>query len=201
MRVILIRHAETDGNKLRYVGREDLLLNQVGRQQVLRLADALRNVPIDLVLASPLARAVSTAQPIADQRKRPVEMRPGLMEVDYGDLQGNLKGGKPFSLRREYLDTPMPGGESLRDVWHRLQPVADEIFEAMSRSQTVAVAGHYWSNRMLAAMLRGAAFKDSIGKGGYKPSNASAYALEFSTSGGSLQVRDEVWLHGAPDGN
>ena len=65
MRLILIRHAETDGNKRSFVGRQDLPLNANGHAQALELARALAPLSIDIVLASPLRRAVQTAGPIA----------------------------------------------------------------------------------------------------------------------------------------
>lgn len=194
MKLILIRHAETDGNKTRYVGREDLDLNAVGRQQAASLAAALAHEPIDIIFSSPLSRAVATARPLAEARGLETELRHGLVEIDYGRLQGNAKGDKPFKLRREYRDTPMPGGESLMDVWQRLMPVAAELGGLMLRGATPAIVGHYWSNRMLAAMLAGADFDTSLAADGYKPANASAYAFAF-TGGGAPRIAQGEWLH------
>ncbi len=193
-RVILIRHAETDGNKTRYVGREDVPLNATGIQQAADLALALRDQAIGAVFTSPLQRAVATAAPIADQRGMLATLHPHLMEINYGELQGNLKGEKPFNLRRIYFDTPMPGGESLRDVWARLQSVNDEIQQTLSACQCVAVVGHYWSNRLLASLLQGLKLESAVDKGGYRPENASAYAMDFESG----QLRGRTWLHRAP---
>jgi hypothetical protein len=41
--------------------------------------------------------------------------------------------------------------------------------------------GHYWSNRLLASMLQGKTFQGSLGKGGYRPANASAWRLDWDS--------------------
>jgi broad specificity phosphatase PhoE len=190
-RAILIRHAETEGNKTRYVGREDLPLNETGMRQANALANVLRDEKIGAIFSSPLQRAIATAHPLALQRGLQITRHPGLTEIDYGKLQGNTKGEKPFNLRRKYFDTPMPGGESLRDVWSRLQAAADDIQLAWSDHASIAIVGHYWSNRLLACMLQGRLLEDAMEKGGYRPENASAYAIDFENGA----VRAYTWLH------
>ncbi|MCB1744947.1 MAG: histidine phosphatase family protein [Gammaproteobacteria bacterium] len=199
MRLILIRHAETDGNKTHYVGREDLPLNATGRAQAEALARALARDGIDRVLSSPLQRARATAAPLAAMHALAVEVRAGLVEIDYGELQGLAKGARPFKLRKAFLTTPMPGGESLADVWRRLTPIAEELKALVAAGTVPAVVGHYWSNRMLFAMLGGGDLESALGKGGVKPANASAYAVEFAVlSGQPIAVASKL-LH-APAG-
>jgi probable phosphoglycerate mutase len=195
-RIILIRHAETEGNKTRYVGREDLPLNAEGKRQATELDLALRGEMIGAVFSSPLTRAQATARPIAGRRGLELFLHSGLMEIDYGDLQGNMKGEKPFSLRREYLEAPMPGGESLRGVWARLETASADIRAALKEHACAAIVGHYWANRLLAALLCGGALEDALGKGGYRPGNASACAFDFRDGAFS----ESVWLHPAPGG-
>jgi broad specificity phosphatase PhoE len=189
--LILVRHAETDGNKTRYVGREDLPLNANGRQQALNLAAALRHVPVNAILCSPMQRAIATAEPLAATRSLALQIQAGLTEIDYGTLQGNLKGEAAFSLRRKYADTPMPDGESLRDVWDRLQSPAAEALRILKSDQSVIIVSHYWSSRMLYGMLKGDDFLGSIGKSDFKPPNASAISLAWN----GQRLNGEVWLH------
>ena len=179
MRLILIRHAATEGNRHRYIGREDLPLSAEGERQADLLAARLSSEHLDAIYASPLERAVRTAEPIARGRGLDVRTRDALMEIDYGTLQGTIKGAKPFSLRKSYLDEPMPGGESLTDVWQRLGPICDELLGELVKGRVVAVIGHYWSNRILLSRLQGLQFEQSLSNSGYKPGNASALALAF----------------------
>jgi broad specificity phosphatase PhoE len=189
--LILVRHAETDGNKTRYVGRENLPLNANGYRQAQDLAKALHDVPVDVILCSPMQRAIATAEPLAATRNLLIQIEAGLTEIDYGSLQGNLKGESAFSLRRKYADTPMPGGESLRNVWDRLQSPAAEALRILKSDRSVIIVSHYWSSRMLYGMLKGDDFLGSIGKSDFKPPNASAISLAWN----GQRLIGEVWLH------
>ena len=62
MKLWLIRHGQTDMNlEKRMQGRSDLPLNETGREQARRAAEAVKGVSFDVVFASPLKRAVETA--------------------------------------------------------------------------------------------------------------------------------------------
>lgn len=192
MKMILVRHAETDGNRRRYIGREDLPLNAAGRLQASQLAETLQYEPIGKIFSSPLRRAVETVRSLAEQRNLTVETLNGLIEIDFGDFQGDLKGARPFKLRREFLVKPMPGGESVQDVWQRLDDVVRELPRALECHRTILVCGHYWSNRILLAKLRGAKLDEALKGQEYKPRNASALALDFISA---ATVQPEVsWL-------
>ena len=201
MRIILIRHAETDGNRHRFVGREDLPLNRHGQSQADRLAMTLAPHEIGRIYASPLERAIATARPTAAAKGLDIIVRLELIEIDFGALQGIPKGEKPFKLRRDHLYEPMPGGESLHDVWQRLEGIADDLFADITAGVMPAVVGHYWSNRLLEARLRGLAFDQAIGKNAtYKPANASAHAMTFCPTGaGAVRFVAGAWLGDAQE--
>ena len=87
--LLLIRHGENDVMYRRLAARlPDVHLNQRGREQAAALAQALTHAPIEAIYSSPLERAVETAQPLADARGLPVEIRSDLIEVNYGSWQG-----------------------------------------------------------------------------------------------------------------
>ncbi|HEU4438315.1 MAG TPA: histidine phosphatase family protein, partial [Methylomirabilota bacterium] len=66
MRVLLIRHAETDWNRARrFQGRRDVPLSAAGREQAESAARLLAATPLAAVWSSPLARARETASLIA----------------------------------------------------------------------------------------------------------------------------------------
>ena len=57
-RILLIRHGETEGeSSIRFHGATDVPLSELGRGQMRAAARALPDAAIDLVVASPLARA------------------------------------------------------------------------------------------------------------------------------------------------
>lgn len=65
-RLILVRHGQTDYNaEGRLQGQVDIPLNTTGRVQAEGVARALRNEPIDVIVSSPLVRALDTAQEIS----------------------------------------------------------------------------------------------------------------------------------------
>lgn len=58
------RHGETEWNRLELGmgGKQDIPLNDTGRQQARELASKLKKLPIQLIVTSPLSRALETAQ-------------------------------------------------------------------------------------------------------------------------------------------
>ena len=63
MRILLARHGETAWNaEGRYQGQEDIPLSPVGEAQARALGERLRDVRIDRAVASPLSRALRTAE-------------------------------------------------------------------------------------------------------------------------------------------
>lgn len=128
MRLFLVRHGETESNRRGLaLGRADVPLNENGRQQALQVAAALSEEALRAVYASPLARTVETAQSIASPHGLTVEIEPGLIEMDVGEVEGMTFA----ELREHYPDllqiwagargprTAMPGGERLLDVQQR----------------------------------------------------------------------------------
>ena len=90
MTIYLIRHGETDWNRQnRLQGTEDIELNETGLAQSADCAAALRAVPADVILTSPLKRAKATAEIIARRHDgTPVIVEPDLTERDFGPLSG-----------------------------------------------------------------------------------------------------------------
>lgn len=180
-RLYLIRHGRTGGNKQRYVGWEDEPLDEGGRRQAAALAAALASDRIDAVYASPLSRAVDTARPLALGHGLEVQVRPALKEIDYGRYQGLLKTDQPLRLRHEHRFEPMPGGESLADVYRRIETSWRELRDELGRGRHLAVVGHFWSNRMLAAVMLGVPFEEVFQRSDYKPENGSVYVLDWES--------------------
>lgn len=182
-RLLLIRHGQTGGNRQRYVGWEDLPLDEVGVAQARAVAELLAGERIDAVYASPLSRALDTARPLAEARGLPIQVREELKEIDYGRYQGLLKADQPLKLRHEHLVAPMPGGESLHDVFLRVSRFAGEAAGELAAGRSLAVVGHFWSNRMLAGVLSGVPFDELFTRTRYKPANGSVYELAWRGDG------------------
>jgi probable phosphomutase (TIGR03848 family) len=84
--IYLIRHATNDTIGRSIAGRvPGVSLNTEGRQQAERLAVRLAKEPIEIIVSSPLDRAVETAVPLAKRLGQDVQISEALTELDYGD--------------------------------------------------------------------------------------------------------------------
>ncbi|MEI8327167.1 MAG: histidine phosphatase family protein, partial [Betaproteobacteria bacterium] len=84
-RILLIRHGETEWNKAQRIqGQIDIALNDTGRQQALRLGQALAREAIAAIYASDLERAQVTAQAVADATGVALQTDARLRERHYG---------------------------------------------------------------------------------------------------------------------
>ena len=121
LRLLLVRHGESEANSERRMqGQLDSPLTAKGRRQAMAIARrAAAMGPIDALYASPLKRALGTAEAIGREAGlRPV-LLPELMETDIGEATG--LSWEEFERRRPELareisagapDARWPGGES-----------------------------------------------------------------------------------------
>jgi broad specificity phosphatase PhoE len=152
MRLILIRHGETDNNAGGFVqGRVDAPLNDLGRRQAAALGRALAAEPVVAVACSPLQRAHHTALMVAQPHSLTLTVHDDLAEMDLGDLEG-LSGAE---IRERYPDflsawagpsgasLPIPGGESLEQVQARAWAVIERLRDSWPEATLVAVTHNF----------------------------------------------------------
>jgi broad specificity phosphatase PhoE len=88
-----LRHGETDWNAQGLSqGSTDIPLNAVGLMQARRAAETLKPLGIASIVASPLSRALHTAQIAAEALGLPVETDGDLAEVHFGEQEGQPMG-------------------------------------------------------------------------------------------------------------
>jgi broad specificity phosphatase PhoE len=191
----LIRHGETDGNGAHYVGRQDLPLNAAGRAQAEALVPLLSARPICRIIASPLQRARCTAAPLASALGLRVEIAPALIEIDFGQLENAFKSEHALSLRNKHRDEPLPGGESLLNVWDRLQPFAHGIAQGQNQDCDLVIVGHYWSLRMLHGIVSGLSFDQTVASASYKPKTGSVAGLILPDGGAKPSAKAPNFLN------
>ncbi|GAC1398861.1 MAG: hypothetical protein NVSMB49_07740 [Ktedonobacteraceae bacterium] len=90
--LLIVRHGQTTWNvEHRLPGQlPGVALNENGRQQASRLAEALTVLPISAIISSPLERAYDTAQIIAKGRDIPIQVEPDLMDTQIGHWAGQV---------------------------------------------------------------------------------------------------------------
>jgi probable phosphoglycerate mutase len=94
MKIILVRHGETEENKQGIVmgGAVHGTLSELGKEQAKKLANRLKDEKIDVIISSDLDRAIKTAEEIAKfHPNAKVEIKEELRERDFGEYQGKKK--------------------------------------------------------------------------------------------------------------
>src|SRR3989442_10687842 len=91
MRLLLIRHAESQGNfERRLQGRREFPLTERGLAQAQALAERLVSLPLSAVYSSPVGRAIQTAEVIAAEACLDAIAEPRLQEYDFGEAVSGL---------------------------------------------------------------------------------------------------------------
>ena len=154
---VLLRHGQTPMSvQKRYVGRSDVPLTDLGVQQAVAAAKRLASASLDAIVASPLLRAVQTADEVAAATGVPVVTDAGFRETDFGAWEGltfaEVRDGWPDELNRWLADPAAapPGGESLAAVGERVTAALHRVLSARER-QTVLVVSHVTPIKTLVA--------------------------------------------------
>lgn len=118
--IALLRHGQTDWNiDFRLQGTSDIPLNETGLAQARAAAEAISS-QWDVIVSSPLDRAVKTAQIVAERHALgELQIEPLLLERSFGEAEGMLY----TEWREKFSDSKVPGGESIEELearCHRL---------------------------------------------------------------------------------
>lgn len=141
MEIYLVRHGETEWNKRGLLcGRTDIPLNEKGIRQAQALIEEVKKAEIELILTSPLQRAVHTAE-IISQSEIQVIREPLLMEQDFGLLEGHIMLDEECLKYRNNFFYPFPEGESVAMVAHRALNLLERI-KADYREKKILLVSH-----------------------------------------------------------
>ena len=162
LRIVLVRHGETDWNKIKkFQGQRNIGLNEKGRAQAEALASVLKEEPLKVIYSSPIARAVETAEIINRYHNVSLEQRDGLKEMNVGDFEGlQLKdlAGDYSQFFQEWLEDAasvrMPNGETLQEVQERAWSVLEEVVDAYNEG-SVLLCAHNFVNQMVLCKILG----------------------------------------------
>ena len=181
--ILLARHGETDWNReLRFQGRADPALNELGRRQARELADRLAGLGVDAVYTSPLARARETAEIVAERIGAPVEVDEELSEVDVGEWQGltraEIEERFPEAFRRWIAHGPgWEQGETYEQMTERIGRALDRIARRHPRG-TVLVVTHGGPVRAAYVLANGCTFEEAR-RSGPPVHNCGLFELRF----------------------
>ena len=144
----LVRHGQTNWNlEGKIQGKTDIPLNEAGLRQAEFLAAALENRKLEAVYASPLSRALATAELVARQSGLTVQILPQLREVDFGLWEGKgwreVEASYGEDFRRWDQDPARAaptGGESRESCKKRCRQAIEELIRR--EEHCVALVAH-----------------------------------------------------------
>lgn len=218
MRLLFVRHGETDHNRARRIQGPllDDPLNAVGEQQARALAvhiaeeQAAGAIHIDAVYASPLKRAWQTAEAVAAVfGQKPVRV-PALQEFSWGIYLGKTETGETLEAMKKAhaewtsgnVGYQLPEGESPQSAWERARGALFPLLDEHPRG-TIAIVAHGRINKiMLSALVK----RDLTKMDEFPQANTSLTLLERADGAPpegpwrALYVNHKVHLSGLPPG-
>ncbi len=163
--LIIARHHESEWNKLGlWTGIRDRHLTPYGFDKSREMGLALTGVRIDRAFASMQVRSIETLSSMLDALgiyRIPVEHSAALNERDYGEYTGKDKwdmlkeiGEDRWNAVRRNWQEPIPGGETLKDVYERVVPFYEsKVLPSLLEGQNVLIVAHGNSLRSLIKYL------------------------------------------------
>jgi probable phosphoglycerate mutase len=137
VKFFLVRHGETAENtQMRYLGTRDEPMTERGLWQARQAAEALSQIPIKIVISSPMRRARDTAIQIQEGCGVELRLDARLAEGSFGRWEGlnrddvlKLGGEDAEMLRRWESDASCapPGGESIQQIRQRVLGLVDDL--------------------------------------------------------------------------
>lgn len=146
MRLILIRHGETQSNVNRQLdtAHPGAPLNENGVAQAEALVQAIAHEEIHALYASTLTRAQQTAEPLAEARQLELIVIEGVQEIAAGVEEMNTDWSAYVGMLNSWaphnLDVGLEGGETAREFMTRFSNAVTAIEQA--GHEAVALVSH-----------------------------------------------------------
>lgn len=150
MKIYLIRHGETDCNRMgRIQGCYDCELNETGIAQAVELSKKVvcENYKFSRIYTSPLKRALHTAQIVSEAIRVDCVPMDNLKELNFGEWEGltwdEVRAKYPTQYEEWYenrRDTKVPMGESYQDMLNRNLLAIQHILN--TENENIAIVTH-----------------------------------------------------------
>ncbi len=144
MKIYSTRHGQTDYNKQDIIlGTTDLELNATGLQQAKELAEHIYSseIAIDVIISSPMKRALKTAQIVAELNGLEIIKDGRLREWNYGNYEGKHRTAEGFNQNKREFGVKMGEcGESLLQLSHRVYSALDDVRTKFSDKNVLIVS-------------------------------------------------------------
>jgi broad specificity phosphatase PhoE len=160
-RLIFETHATSLDNEAGLAsGWFDVDLSPAGEAQARALGERRRHDDLAAIYCSDLTRAARTAEIAFGDRGLPIVRDGRLRECDYGDL--TRQPSIALDPRESFIDTPFPGGESLRQVVDRVAAWLSDARRAHADAATILVIGHRAPFYAFEHLLRGVPLRAAV---------------------------------------
>ena len=164
-KIIMVRHGESVTNVSRvFTGQLDVPLTETGREQARRMAEYMDKYHVDKIYASPLDRAVDTAQTIAIRQNCTVETNDAIMEINAGLWQGITFGEiaenypQTYQVWRTDIGSAAPeGGETCVQLYDRVTGFLQKVLQ--EPEETVCLVCHAIPIRMMESYIEAGSLK------------------------------------------
>ena len=142
MKLYVVRHGETIWNaENRVQGVSDIPLTDKGRLDATLLKDLVKEINVDVVIASPLDRAIETAEILTDG-KLPINTDDRIKERDWGLNEGaNIDEVDRWDCWDVILNTKVQNIESIQDFMYRVSSFLEDI-KVRYKDKKVLVVTH-----------------------------------------------------------
>lgn len=198
-KVILIRHCQAEGNLKRFFqGKIDSDITPLGEKQIGQTARLLSNEPIDVIYVSSKRRARKTAEGINLYHEVPLITDDRLVEIDAGEWEGVPLTDIEKRFPEQYANWrhhpavfEAPGGETMVQVYERVNPALVSIVEA-NKGKTVCIVSHGCAIKNMMCFAHGWGI-EQIGNVEIGP-NMSVNVIEFDD-----ELRPHILIEGYTD--
>lgn len=160
-KLVVVRHGQSEWNALgKWTGTTDVHVTKTGILESARIGEKIKDIVFDYAYISEQIRTKQTLEAImngANQLGLRYESTASISERDYGIYTGMRKndiqkiiGNEAFDELRRSWDSPVEGGESLKDVYERVVPFYLRIIMPRLRhGQNILIVAHGNSIRSL----------------------------------------------------
>lgn len=163
MKIYLVRHGLSEGNKNKMTQDENTLLAEEGREQAKKVARRLKGLVIDFIYSSPYARTRETAEIISKELELPIEYSKDLVEISKPSVIRNRSKEDPEVIKIENLirqnyhdgDWKHSDEESAFEVLARAKRVLDHLLKNHKDQNVLCVTHGAFLKTITAYVLLG----------------------------------------------
>ncbi|MFM6971518.1 MAG: histidine phosphatase family protein [Rhodoluna sp.] len=185
----LLRHGQTDWNiDFKLQGVTDIPLNETGIGQARDAARAIDSNEWDLIVSSPLSRAVATAEIVSKENNfGPIKIEPLLLERSFGEAEGLSY----EDWKSKYTDSnAVPGAETLMELEARARLLLEGMLRDFRGKRILAISHGALIRKLLKITSAG-----QLPREGERLGNASLNVLVHTGNHWIVELYEPRTLH------